>query len=548
MKPTLTKKPRCVLYCRVSSDEQRNNTSLESQEEYLRKFSSDRNMVVDRVFYEDFSAKTFDRPEWKVMVNYLKKNRKYIDYLFVYDYTRFGRNTSESFHWHSYLQKINIEVQSITQWVDYNIPEHVYQLGIYFAGPQVDNKWRSIKTTNGMRARMKQGIYVHGKLPLGYLKDKNTGDIEHDTRAPLIRQAFELVYRGQSITLMAKKMRALGIDRSVKTWGKTLRNTYYKGWITNRLLDEPVKASNMKPIVPSKLFDAVQEIIDGKRPAVIRHNDEYPLKGFCSCASCSGALSGYKSTKKKLASGNYLEKRTAIHYYICNNPQCRTNYNMKKLHAGFEDLLLQYQVDEDLHPLIQARLQVIFQKLHGDTMAENVNVKKTLTKVSKRLENLNLRFIDGDLDSEEYQLMKEKLLSEKRELEKMLKPEFSLSNPSNKVKKALDFVSKIASKWKESSLERKQQLQRLVFPEGISYDKQNKHYLTPVVNRYIGLISALGAFKSRKATLKNDDQNGLFSFGSPQFPFIEPLQLLSDINLINEFLTNKASITHENIT
>jgi site-specific DNA recombinase len=515
MKPTLTKKPRCILYCRVSDDEQRKNTSLESQEEFGRKFCADRNMVVDRVFYEDHSAKTFARPEWKLLINYMKKNRKYIDYLFVYDYTRFGRNTSESFFWHAAIMKLNIEVQSITQWINYDIPEHVYQLGIFFAGPEVDNKWRSIKTTNGMRFRMKQGIYVHGKLPVGYVKDRNTGQIHHDPRAPLIRQAFSLIYKGSSISTMTEKMKALGLTRPLKSWSKTLRNTYYKGWISNQLLDEPVKAVNMTPIVPEDLFDAVQDILNGRRPATVKHADEYPLKSFCSCGHCSGSLTGYKVTKKKLVSGSYIKKRTAMYYYICNTSGCRTNFSMKQLHAGFENILRSMEIDETIAPLIRARLEVVFRKLHGDTIAENVNTRKALTKLNTRLENLNIRFIDGHLDSEEYQAMKSRMLGERRQLEEMLKPEFTLSNPSEMIAKSLNFLTDLSNTWKKHGLEDKRHMQRVLFPKGITYNKQKKQYRTPAVNRYISLISTLGVPKSTKAAEFQGEFSGLVVSGSP---------------------------------
>ena len=54
------------LYIRVSTDEQADKGySQRSQEELLRKYSSINNFSVRHVIFEDHSAKTFNRPEWK---------------------------------------------------------------------------------------------------------------------------------------------------------------------------------------------------------------------------------------------------------------------------------------------------------------------------------------------------------------------------------------------------------------------------------------------------------------------------------------------------
>ena len=54
------------LYIRVSTDEQADKGySQRDQEERLRKHCSSQNIQIDRVIFEDHSAKTFDRPEYQ---------------------------------------------------------------------------------------------------------------------------------------------------------------------------------------------------------------------------------------------------------------------------------------------------------------------------------------------------------------------------------------------------------------------------------------------------------------------------------------------------
>ena len=54
------------LYIRVSTDEQADKGySLRDQEERLRRYCTQKNIVVRNIYVEDYSAKSFNRPEWK---------------------------------------------------------------------------------------------------------------------------------------------------------------------------------------------------------------------------------------------------------------------------------------------------------------------------------------------------------------------------------------------------------------------------------------------------------------------------------------------------
>ena len=85
------------LYVRVSTDEQADKGySIRSQEEVLRKYCGIQNILVRKVIYEDYSAKTFNRPAWTDMLNSLKKEKgKSIDLLLFTKWDRFSRNAGE---------------------------------------------------------------------------------------------------------------------------------------------------------------------------------------------------------------------------------------------------------------------------------------------------------------------------------------------------------------------------------------------------------------------------------------------------------------------
>ena len=64
------------LYVRVSTDEQRKKGySLPEQEERLLRHCEMNNILVRDIFREDYSAKTFKRPEWQKLLTALRTRK-----------------------------------------------------------------------------------------------------------------------------------------------------------------------------------------------------------------------------------------------------------------------------------------------------------------------------------------------------------------------------------------------------------------------------------------------------------------------------------------
>lgn len=88
-----------ILYCRVSTDEQADGSSLEVQERYLRAYCANHSYNVLNVYKDDYSAKHFDlrRPEFKKMYDYCRKHKKEVDKVLFLRWDRYSRNTEFAF-------------------------------------------------------------------------------------------------------------------------------------------------------------------------------------------------------------------------------------------------------------------------------------------------------------------------------------------------------------------------------------------------------------------------------------------------------------------
>lgn len=82
------------LYVRVSTDEQkRKGYSLIEQEERLLHHCEINHIKVRGVYREDYSAKDFNRPEWKKLLQVIKKNKQRTEENILFNkWDRFSRN------------------------------------------------------------------------------------------------------------------------------------------------------------------------------------------------------------------------------------------------------------------------------------------------------------------------------------------------------------------------------------------------------------------------------------------------------------------------
>src|ERR1044071_1748172 len=95
-----------IIYCRVSSKEQIEGTSLESQELACREYAKSHGIQVLRVFVErGESAKFADRTQLLELIDFCKSNSGNIGVLLVWKVDRFARNVGGHFSVKAGLKK-----------------------------------------------------------------------------------------------------------------------------------------------------------------------------------------------------------------------------------------------------------------------------------------------------------------------------------------------------------------------------------------------------------------------------------------------------------
>ena len=188
-----------IIYCRVSTDEQRQGTSVDVQEERLKAYCTYKgyniiNMPEFQDCKEDESGKTFEkRPVMQAILRYIEKNRGKVQKLLFLRWNRFSRDLSQASNMVVKLEKLGVEANAIEEELNYESSGWPTLLGVYLGLAQSDNIARSKATKDGIRGTLKSGK-CSNKAPRGY---KNVRESKHrcyviinEEAAKPIRTAF----------------------------------------------------------------------------------------------------------------------------------------------------------------------------------------------------------------------------------------------------------------------------------------------------------------------------------------------------------------------
>src|SRR5713101_1916871 len=230
-----------IIYCRVSSKEQIEGTSLESQELACGEYARAQNIKILKIFVErGESAKFADRTQLIELIDFCKARTSQVQVLLVWKIDRFARNVGDHFSVKATLLKYGVRIVSVTEPIDTN-PEGRLLETILAGFAQFDNDIRATRTVQGMRRKLQEGFFPW-KPPLGYRSANSDGEkkIEPDLpRQPLfdlLKKAWhEFATGAHTKAEIRRLMGAFGIQTargemlSAQSIDHLFRNPYYAG-------------------------------------------------------------------------------------------------------------------------------------------------------------------------------------------------------------------------------------------------------------------------------------------------------------------------------
>lgn len=397
------------LYVRVSTDEQmRKGYSLPEQEERLLKYCELNQIVVKGIFREDFSAKDFNRPEWKKLIKILKNNgKKPVENILFIKWDRFSRNIEYAYQMLGILRGLNTKPFAIDQPIDFDVPESIVMLAVYLSIPEAENNRRGRNASDGMRRARKMGRWP-GRAPMGYINQSTHEGrkimMPKQPQADLIKWAFEQFATGTySINQVRIMTLQKGLQCSKNNFWKILHNPIYCGIITVKATkDEDIQYVKgiHKPIISESLYRKVQLLLKSKRKqreSKLQTKYLFPLRGFINCPFCGRKLTGSTSQGK----------HKKYSYYHCNTSKCKGRFRADFLEKSYESLLIKITLIPNVYKLFDIILEDenIF-TARRQALNEQKGVLSEISQNKELLTRARRYLLAGKIDFEDFREMK----------------------------------------------------------------------------------------------------------------------------------------------
>ena len=507
------------LYIRVSTDEQaEKGFSQRNQEEVLRRYCELRNIRVRKAFFEDHSAKTFNRPVWKKLLVDLKRNKGIVDLLLFTKWDRFSRNAGDAYSMINMLKSCEVDPQAIEQPLDLTVPENKMMLAFYLASPEVENDRRSINVFQGIRRAKKEGRWP-SMAPQGYANLIDPKGCKYiapkEPYATIMREAFEQfgkdIYSVESVWREAKQK---GLACGRNNFWNLLKNPLYCGKILvpkYKDEDEYFADGQHEPLISEALFYHVQEIMAGRKhySTSVVAPDNLPLRGFLCCPKCTRKLTGSGSKGRN----------ATYYYYHCEN-RCGVRFKAEEVNRYFERQIAKLSPMRDNVEFYA----ILLTQAYKAQMGEGIDVKQQLLNEIKaqhsRMDKAMDLLLKDAIEAHEYKKVKADAEKEIAKLEAQL-PAASNSTRgvADLILEAMKKIADLKEAFAYQSVEVQREIFAIIYPETVTY--QTGTHRTGRVNDVAVNIELINRQLTPK---KNWTKSRFYSMSSEVVPTgIEPV-------------------------
>ena len=275
---------RVAAYCRTSTNQEEQNSSLENQIAYYTAFIQSNPMWRFVAVYADQASglHTKTPPGYRKLLRDCRRGK--IDLILVKSLSRFGRDAREAIATIRKLKQMNVGIYiELGGIFTMKTPDSVIDL--YAAFAQAESQTRSESIKFGIQNRMRSGrtILNHRQF-LGYTKGPDGVLQIVPEEAEIVRTIFELYIQGNGVRKIKKYLESHGIktvtgktEWSTSTIDRMLSNEKYVGqvlmqktYISDFLTGKKEKNRGQlemylvenahEPIIDRETFDRVQEM------------------------------------------------------------------------------------------------------------------------------------------------------------------------------------------------------------------------------------------------------------------------------------------------
>lgn len=392
---------KAIGYLRISTKDQSHH-SLEYQEKAIREYCDRNNVELISIFTDDGeSSYTFDRPDYKALENFIRQHKGGVKYLVVLDHDRFSRNLPEALLKIEQLEKkFGIKVVATNESLDIDPGDpSVFMMRAFkylVANQELFTIRRRAKL--GIRQAQLSGRYVN-MAPFGYVNAKQSNGkgimTIDEKKAFIVKKIFKDYLAGIPHYLIYKEVVKLGFpNKGNGAIARILDNPVYAGLVrvtaTEKEPEKIIKGLHEGIVTPQEYWRA-QALLHDKRSMKSQPKEEFPLKGILKSSCCgTNMTAGWSKGEYKY----YM-------YYRCIK-HSNNNVSGSKVHKKFDELLEHLNFTEEQVSKIEKNVLEGLKEASAARQTQFNYKKEQLSSIKTKIENLEEKFINNEINNETY--------------------------------------------------------------------------------------------------------------------------------------------------
>jgi site-specific DNA recombinase len=478
-----------VIYCRRSEkDSKSRSQSVSVQEKAVSEWAEENGFKIKKVFRVDgeSSKRGNKRPSIESLMKYCKDPNNKISKVAVFHSERFGRDGKYLTDILDQLIDLGIGFIDIEDAQDVFTPQGRLNQIMKFFEAEIDNEKRKKYIHANIQDNLLNG-YKMGGIVRGYNITKINGEqvITITDEGRLIKTAFAMKLNGSTNRDITNYLVNMGMTVGESVVSTIFQNPFYCGLIRDARNPAPrcISKGNHEPLVSMEDFCRVNNVISPNRTKKkVTDREELPLRRYLVCFGCGNNMTG-----------EYKEKK-AIGYYRCNKG-CKVNKNANDLNEAYHELLKGLSIKKKCIPMLDTKLRSFFLILEHEDLKYKKSLQKRLNDLEKKKETVfNLMVEENDIEIRmDYKRIIKDLNHSIDDLEKsILKLDYEINHFDDDIYQAIKFGSQLDKIWLGSDLETRLEIQNLLFPKGIFYDKGSNSLKPVEINPIVDIMGFLG--------------------------------------------------------
>ena len=341
-----------AVYCRVSTDDQAERGTIESQVEYAEKYCELNQISIVKIYKDDGVTGTIplqERPAGAELIADAKAGL--FSTLLVFKLDRLGRVTRIIINAIYDLEQHNVKLKSMTEPFDTSDPSGRFLLTILAGVADLERSNILQRMQLGANRAAAAGKWLGGIVPYGYIVNDDRFLEVNETEIPgtgmseadVIRLIFRLIAKEKMSSIaVANRLNSLGIPPSYVLRGiKGKRHRHTRGiWFTGRVLciaknttyygvhrygkrsphGRELIEREVPAIISKEIWDEAQEAMHNNQLTAMRNaKTKYLLRGLIKCAACGSTYVGVNAKGAR--------------YYTCNGKRMYKKLGREKCTA-----------------------------------------------------------------------------------------------------------------------------------------------------------------------------------------------------------------------